>query len=166
MEHDLVVEDLEYAHNKYATLQRNYTTTKSEMKTQISSWVKKNEGHSLERQADEEEWRLDRSRWEMDKQKWEYEKFEMNRQIQQLRQELQAASQASHSKPRKEGFIHDRSEKDSKAKNKTVPPVHVIDDSLSDATPENNSMAAEDDVVGYEAYYPFTNGLHPKLNLF
>jgi hypothetical protein len=36
----------------------------------------------------------------------------------------------------------------------------------SEETPENNSIAADDDVVGYEAYYPFTNGLHPQFSLF
>jgi hypothetical protein len=66
-EYDEVVEDLEFAHTKYATLQRNYSLTKSEMKTQISAWVKKSEGHVMERQADEEQWKLDRS-WEREKQ--------------------------------------------------------------------------------------------------
>jgi hypothetical protein len=161
-EHEVVLDDLEYAHNKYATLQRNYTTTKSEMKTQISSWVKKNEGHNLERQADEEQWKLDRSRWQMEKQKWEYEKFEMDRQIQQLRHELHAAAQPSQNKPQN---IRKRN---SKERNHAVL-AHVISDSISVAseeTPENNSIAADDDVVGYEAYYPFTNGLHPQFSLF
>ncbi|KAL3904138.1 MAG: hypothetical protein SGILL_010185, partial [Bacillariaceae sp.] len=165
-DHKVVVEDLEYAHNKYATLQRNYTTTKSEMKTQISSWVKKNEGHTLERQADEEQWKLDRSRWEMERQKCEYEKFEMNQQIHHLQQELRAATATSQEQTTRETTSSGGGSRSNNHATR-APLPNIIDDSLSVATEdaENNSMAA-DDTVGYAGIYPFTNGLHPKFRLF
>jgi BTB/POZ domain len=180
-EHKLVLEDLEFAHNKYASLQRNYTTTKSEMKTQISSWVRKNEGHTLERQADEEQWKLDRSKWEMDRQKWENEKFELHRQLQQLQGELKVAKkeQQQQQQQRPPRVQQQRYLQQHQQQQPQLQPTNVdrnirnlpsyLDDSASvttEPTAENNSMT-EDEQAGYlETYYHLTNGLHPNFRLF
>jgi hypothetical protein len=160
-EHKLVIQDLEFAHSKYASLQRNYTTNKSEMKTQISSWVKKNEGQSLERQADEEQWNLDRSRWEMDRQKWEYEKLELHLRVQQLEEELTLAEQQHQSQPQAA-----QQATNSRRFNRALP--SHLDNTMSTSTEptiENDSMS-EHELVGYETYYPLTNGFHPQFRLF
>ncbi|KAG7347791.1 BTB/POZ domain containing protein [Nitzschia inconspicua] len=158
-DHQMVLEDLEFAHNKYASLQRNYTIAKSEMKTQISSWVRKNEGQSLERQADEEQWMLDRSKWEMDRRKWEYEKYELHQQLQELQEELINTKQQHKlqlEKVQKHPQQKQRQLTNSQIAKRTLP--SYLDDSVS--TGENDSLTEEEQLGYIETYY-----LHPKFRL-
>lgn len=86
----VVVEELKHTQKELEALRFNYATTKTEMKDQISGWVKKSEGQVLERREVEQKWKQEQFRWELDRQEWDYEKAVMNRQMNSLRDELQA----------------------------------------------------------------------------
>ena len=83
-----MAEELEVAQEETAVSQRNHNTTKSEMKTQISSWMRKNEGTNQLRQAEQQQWDHERLKWQMEIQQWKHEKSKMKREIQDLRRKL------------------------------------------------------------------------------
>ena len=83
-----MAERLEQAKEEAAESQRNHNTTKSEMKTQLSSWVRKNEGTNYQRQMEQQQWEHERLRWQMECQQWKHEKSKLKCELNTLRHQL------------------------------------------------------------------------------
>ena len=82
-----LTDKVEIAEDETALSERNHNTTKSEMKTQISSWMRKNEATNQQRQAEQQQWEHERLRWQMEVQQLQHEKSKLKQELKHLRRQ-------------------------------------------------------------------------------
>jgi len=177
-------EEVRAAHEKTAISQRNHNSTKSEMKTQISSWMRKNEGTNQQRQAEQQQWEHERLRLEMERQEWKHEKSRLKRELRAVRQELalqrgsvsvgsrdHSDDRSAYSSIRGREVIKDRSGHNRAyvIPNDCDSPVDDSRSYVTDSSSENNSMVYS--VDGYRRpqdphAYPLSNGMSPQFRIF
>ena len=176
-----MAQKLEVAQEKTATSQRNHNSTKSEMKTQISSWMRKNEGTNQQRQAEQQQWEHERLRWQMECQQLQHEKSKLKRELKDLRRKYSFRSSATIEEEYSLENTHYSSEQNYDRFRGTSSPSNnrpfVIpndsgssDDSRSYVTESSsyaNSLA--DDSELYSRHdphaYPLNNGMSPQFRI-
>lgn len=176
-----MVVKLEVAQEQTAVSIRNHNGTKSEMKTQISSWMRKNEGTNQQRQAEHQQWEHERLRWQMECQQWKHEKSKLKRELKNLRQKLSVRSTNNHadyfeenSKYSSDHDYHRFRETSSPAQDKpfVIPnDCDSCDDSRSyvtDSSSDDNSLVdAANELPRRDPHaYPMINGMSPQFRIF
>lgn len=168
---------LEIAEEQTAASQRNHTTTKSEMKTQISSWMRKNEGTNQQRQAEQQQWEHERLRWQMECQQLQHEKSKLKRELKDLRRKSLSRSgdySFDHSKYSSSHQDYDRyREKTSPARSR---PFVIPNDSgssedsgshVTESSFDNSLLEASEGISRRDPHvYPLENGLSPQFRIF
>lgn len=174
-----MAEKLEVAQQQTAISQRNHKGTKSEMKTQISSWMRKNEGTNQQRQAEQQQWEHERLKWQMEFQQWKHEKSKLKRELKSLRHKLSLRS-TNHADYSDEDTRYSANYENDRRR-KTSSPAQdrpfVIpndcdsyDDSRSyvtDSSSDDNSLLyAVDGVPTRDPHaYPLNNGMSPQFRI-
>jgi hypothetical protein len=168
--YELMADDLQAAHKATAISDRNHGTTKSEMKTQISSWMRKNEGTNRDRVADGQKWEHERMQWQMKHQRWKHEKSKMNHELKRLRKKLSSINDKKNS-----GDYDDDHNQHHRATRNNLDDSDLtnefndsndVDDSndltyVSNSSSENNSLVDDIDNVHGE----YINGMAPQFRL-
>jgi hypothetical protein len=83
-----LVEERNQAIKEVQTQRNHFSSTKTEMKEQISGWVRKHGHEALEWRAEEQKWDQERLLWRMERQQWYAEREEFERQLLSARREL------------------------------------------------------------------------------
>ena len=175
-----MTEKLEVAQEQTAISQRNHKGTKSEMKTQISSWMRKNEGTNQRRQVEQQQWEHERLRWQMECQQWKHEKSKLKRELKSLRHKLSPRS-TNHTEYCDEDTRYSSVNYENDHRRKTTSPgqdkpfvipndCDSYDDSrsfVSESSLEDNSLLyATDDFPTRDPHgYPLNNGMSPQFRI-
>mmetsp|Transcript_22134 Transcript_22134/g.52644 ORF Transcript_22134/g.52644 Transcript_22134/m.52644 type:complete len:644 (+) Transcript_22134:160-2091(+) len=179
-----MAEELDVAQEETAVSQRNHNTTKSEMKTQISSWMRKNEGTNQLRQAEQQQWDHERLKWQIEIQQWKHEKSKMKREIRDLRRKLSlrcAEHQTDYidDESRKYAAVTQYDNSDRRSSQVQDRPFVIPDDYesddkddsrsyVTDSSEENSLLNPEDAFSGRRDphAYPMSNGMSPQFRIF
>lgn len=163
---------VEIAEDETAASQRNHDTTKSEMKTQISSWMRKNEGTNHQRMAEQREWEHERLRWQMECQHLKHERSKLKRELKNLRRKSASHHNRDYSDEHSKYSNEDRY-RGTASPGRGRGPYLIPNDSVStegdsyvsDSSSEGNSMLEVSQGFGRRESYPLTNGMSPQFRI-
>lgn len=172
-----MAEKLEVAHEETATSERNHNTTKSEMKTQISFWMRKNEETNKQCQVEQQQWEHERLKWQM--------------VVQQLKHENSNLKNFRHRPFVRTPIYEDHDDNTTKSsidrdngrfrQTQTIPQdrPYVIPDDYVDSSEDSESYVTESSsernslVENPQSYsrrdthaYPVENGTSPRFRIF
>ncbi|OEU17354.1 BTB/POZ domain-containing protein [Fragilariopsis cylindrus CCMP1102] len=165
-QHEVITDDLQAAHKATAISDRNHRTTKSEMKTQISSWMRKNEGTNRDRVADEQKWEHERMQWQLKHQRWKHEKSKMNHELKRLRKTLSSMNGKKNSDDHNQHHRTTRNNLDYSDLTNEFNDSNDVDDLndltyVSNSSSDNNSLVDDIDNVHGE----YINEIPPQLRI-
>jgi hypothetical protein len=164
--YEVITDDLQAAHKATAISDRNHRTTKSEMKTQISSWMRKNEGTNRNRVADEQKWEHERMQWQMKHQRLKHEKSKMNHELKRLRKILSSINDKKNYDDHNQHHRTTRNNLDDSDLTNEFNDSNNVGDSndltyVSNSSSENNSLVDDIDNVHGE----YINGMTPQFRI-
>ena len=170
--------DLQKTREEVSKEHRNHASTKSEMKTQISSWMRKNEGTNRQQERNEQKWENERMQWRMKYQRWKHEKSKMKHELKELRSKLSLTDEKKSCDPPRHRIMDDHGFKSSElyaSNNDADDLITFIDDFENDitlsfvtnASSENNSLAndLEGDAERNGYGYSTVDGMTPKFRI-
>ncbi len=171
-----MAKQVEIAQDETAASQRNHDTTKSEMKTQISSWMRKNEGTNQQRAAEHQQWEHERLRWQMEVQQLKHEKSKLKRELKNFRGNLTPTRHQEylddHSKYSSPDY--DRYRGTASPGSRPRPSLisddsdSSVDDSyVTESCSYNSLLEASQGLSrrGQHDPYPLTNGMSPQFRI-
>ena len=83
-----VMEERHEARQQAASIRHTFTTAKSEMKEQVSGWVRRHQHSELDRKTEQEHWEEERVFFKAERDRWLQERSELERELHMTRQQL------------------------------------------------------------------------------
>ncbi len=178
-----LTQKVETAEDETAVSERNHNTTKSEMKTQISSWMRKNESTNQQRQAEQQQWEHERLRWQMEVQQLQHEKSKLKQELKHLRRQSVVSlssqqQQQQHSEDHSSKYSSSHHHRDRYRGHQTISSGHsrkpfvipddslLSDDSSTESSWDNSMLQASRGSSRRDSHaYPMNNGTGPPFRI-